>query len=172
MRKMIRKNNQGFTLVEVILATTILGFLGMSLSILFSAGAESFSLVKSRNELMENSRAGLNRMVNEIMYIESDDISLKLPASFTFLDAEGSAVNYSIGSYSGITAVMRNNDILIPNAESIYFTYYDEEGNIAINVADVRRIKISLVVNAEDSQGNITMSASVYPKAFMFAGFQ
>ncbi len=167
-----KKLQSGFSLVEVLLSSVLLGIIAASIATFFSAGAESFSLIKARNEALEKARYGMNRISKEIMYLASSDFITLNPTSLEFNDSGNIQTTYELGTYSGNTAVVRGADVLIPNAQSINFDYYDANGVATSTPADVRTIQVTLVIDAEDNQGSVTLQTTIFPREFIYTGFQ
>ena len=166
------KNQRGFTLIEAILGSVLLGILAMSLAAFFSAGAETFSLVKSRNEAAEKARYAMQQIYGELMYLESVDIVSMNINNFGFMDAGNVETHLQMGIYQGQASVLRNNDVLVPNGQSIAFKYYDADNNETVNTNSLRRIEVTLVVQAEDNKNVISLKTSIFPRGFIYTGFQ
>lgn len=166
------KKQHGFTLIEAILGSVLLGILAISLAAFFSAGAETFSLVKSRNEAAEKARYAMQQIYGELMYLETVDIVNMNVNNFGYMDAANVETHLQMGNYQGWASVLRNNDVLVPNGQSIAFKYYDANNIETTNINNLRRIEVTLVVQAEDNKNVITLKTSIFPRGFIYTGFQ
>lgn len=166
------KKEDGFTLLESILSAILLSILAMGVVYVFRVANQSFFWYASRSDALHSARHGMNQIQNELSLISSTDIVTIQNGDFGFYDSTSTEVHYQLGSYDGSSAVLRGSNVLIPNAQSLSFTYYNENGSTTSTINDVRKIVVNLTVNAENNNGTINLSTTIYPRSFMYTGFQ
>lgn len=154
------KNKKGFTTVELVLVLAILGVMAFLLSPTMLSALRSYDIIQSRKELVNQGRAAMERMAAEISYIQSasDVVDVSSSTSFQFEYPDGTPITYSLSG----TSLMRGADILADNISSLTFTYYDGTGATTSTAANVRRIKIGLVLDDPGDHGTLSLSTQVF----------
>jgi prepilin-type N-terminal cleavage/methylation domain-containing protein len=156
------RRKRGFTLVEMLLAMIIISVLVAAMSQLLIVGLDSYRLVVDRREALQKARLAMNMMVAELTTIAdpATKISSISPTAISFANASDVAVTYQISGSN----LLRNSKVLAPSiAGGSGFQYYKADGNTANLASDVHRMKITLVVNSEEtSHGNVTLISDVY----------
>ena len=172
-----KKNQKGFSLIEMMVVVVILGLIVLGLVTFFTGGARSWVAGQSQLEAQRNARQAMDIMVREI--IEGDSIASGSNATsitINYLASFGkSPVTYSL-SVSG-TTISRDSNPLIDNVLKIagedIFKYYDSvkqyipdhsdpDINLLNNIYKISKIHINLKVDVDkDSSSDITLNTDV-----------
>jgi len=169
--KILRKDQKGFSLIEMMVVVIILGLIVLGLVTFFTGGAKSWVAGQSQLEAQRNARQAMDRMVREIRegkeIINGSDISLtvKVPV----FDTNGNITSYDSIKYAlfNSNTIRRNsisliNNVLKINGEDI-FEYYNSSG-IEVNPPNstVSKVRINLKVDVDqDSNPDITLNTDV-----------
>ncbi len=167
----INKNskNTAFTLIELVLSIAILGIIGVVLSTMLMEAIKSYQLVSSRRESLTEVRLAIERMKQEINLIRSqNNIDSIGNTNFQF-DLPGDAdINYFLDGNN----LMRKNDILASNVNSLDFYYLDSNGNQTITIANIQRIVIEIVIQSQNNTGVQRIRTQIFPRNFYYDGFE
>lgn len=166
-----KTGEQGFTLIEVLLSLVMLGMITLAAAELLSMGARSAERVTVRQEMIAQARYGIERMTNEILKLKSSDITTIAADRLDFNDSSGTATNFRVATVSGVTQVMRGNDLLIPNANALSFTYLDKDGNATATIANIRQIQWQVTI-PEAKWGNYTLRTNAFLRSTYYANFR
>lgn len=171
-----RRKERGFTLLETLLAVLIVGIIASVAAEVLMVGLGIYKLIINRNNAFETARVGMDRMVDEIMLIDSTDISWLGDTKFGFWDIDGHSADFErhTVTQSGrtIPCIYRGDDYLAGNVIQLDFDYYRDNGSTTIWSWLVRRINIEMTVQGPYSTGNIHLRTDVFPRAFMYSNFQ
>lgn len=163
---------KGFTLVELLLTIIVVAIIaGVSAQVLLR-GIDTYSLVTSRRDALENARIGMDRMISEMLLVRSSDITGISPTRLDFTDSAGNPTNFKRHSYQGTIDLFRNNDFLAGQIALLNFTYYRSDGTFASFPSDVRMIGVELTVQSVGGYGTVPLRTRVFPRNFMYNGFQ
>lgn len=150
---------RGFTLVEMVLVIAILGILVGTLAPWLYNAAQTYNLITNRKSTLDQVRAGFDRMIAEIRLIPGQaQIIAVNPTSFQFQYPAGTAIMYSISG----TNILRNTDVLIPNATSLAFTYYDQSGTATTTAANVRSVMMKLTATSPNTNTTLTVQTRLF----------
>lgn len=124
MNKIYYKHNQnGFSLIEMMVVVVILGLIVLGLVTFFTGGVKSWVAGQSQLEAQRNARQAMDRMVREIregnsfiISTANKSVTISYPTSF-----EKSSVTYSLSS----TTIIRNGSPVIKNVKTLKFTSTD-----------------------------------------------
>jgi type II secretory pathway pseudopilin PulG len=175
MRK-VRDRSSGFTFVETLLAVILVGVLaGVAAKVLIS-GLDVYSLVANRNSAFHSAREAMDRMVGEILVVESSDITSINDTSFGFRDRDGASTDFrratlTMGGRS-VPCIFRGDDFLAGDVESLNFSYFQEDGTPTDTPALVRRIHIDLIIMAAGTAGRVHLRTNIVPRNFVYSGFE
>jgi prepilin-type N-terminal cleavage/methylation domain-containing protein len=147
------KKTKGFTLVEFLMVTVLIG-------ILFSMGAnilsEGFNSYQKSSSILSADAQGtlaMYRLVKELRTTAA--ISSATSTALTITDSSNTSITYQKSGSS----LLRNSQILADNVNSLTFTYYDDNGAVTATTSSIRYIKITL--NLINQGTNLTFLASV-----------
>ncbi|MBI3804800.1 MAG: prepilin-type N-terminal cleavage/methylation domain-containing protein [Nitrospirae bacterium] len=160
-------DQRGFTLIEFVLAITLIGIVGGMGSMFFSRGLNAFTAQGARADISNQGRLAVERMVREIRMARSRTVT-DLPgccsaATLSFVDVTGTTVTFA---KSGNT-ITRNGTILAAgDAIALSFSYYQTDGvTAATTAAAVWSMGISLTVT---KQGESQLyQVRVHPRNFV-----
>lgn len=174
--KKTKINIKGFTLVEIILTIVIVGIIaGVTAKILMS-GLDTYSFVVNRKDITQQARVSMDRMVSELMLIDTSDINLMQNTIFAFDDRDGTPTSFGLTTYQGEPILVRGDGYnMRPLAHSVGFIDFDylkPDGSSTTVVGDVRRINIELSLDAYGGYGSIALRTEVFPRNFMYQNFQ
>jgi len=165
-KKLHKKNQKGFSLLEMMVVVVILGLIVLGLVTFFTGGAKSWVAGQSQLKAQREARQAIDRMVREIREGKNivsgssgDTIIINFPSAFVKND-----VTYSwSGNPSNI--VYRDAIPLINNVKKLFFTYTYPSGST--NILDVSKIHIVLEVDVDkDGNPDITLNADVNLRNF------
>jgi len=151
--KLSAKN--GFTLIEFIIVIAILGVIA-GLAVPFVIGAiDSWMLSKAERSNIFDARFALNRMVREIRQIKDDSsISTFTSTRFVFTDINNNTIEFA---QSGDTLLRisggDSNELAddLRDSGGLTFTYLDTDGNTTATAADVRMVRIQVIIESGGS---------------------
>ena len=168
-KKMIKKNyyiknKKGFSLIELMVVITILGFVILGLVTFFTGGTRSWITGQSQLTAQRNARQAMDRMIKEIRGGEKllsgsdvDTIIVSFPSSFGESD-----VTYNLSG----TTINRDGNPLINDVQHLYFDYYDEGGNPIASIS-ASRVNINLQVDVDnDGNADIDLTTEVNLRNF------
>lgn len=151
------KNKKGFTLIELMVVITILGFVILGLVSFFAGGTRSWITGQSQITAQRNARQAMDLMIKEIREGEKllsgsdgNTIIVSFPLSFSkdnvtyrWSGTPGDPINRIVNAVSSP---------LINDVHYLHFGYYDEDGN-PIGSISASRVNINLQVDV-DNDGN------------------
>lgn len=160
------KNKKGFSLIELMVVITILGFVILGLVTFFTGGTRSWIMGQSQLTAQRNARQAMDRMIKEIREGEKllsgsdgDTVIVHFPTSFGKSD-----VTYDLPS--GTTTINRDGNPLINNVQRLHFDYYDEGGNVIASIS-ASRVNINLQVDVDnDGNADIDLTTEVNLRNF------
>lgn len=154
------KDLKGFSLVELILVIALMGILGAVLGPGLSNAVREYDIIWSRRQTLAQSRAAIDRMVQEIRLIQSsaDVLNVSSSTSFQFEYPDGTAITYSLSGSN----LLRNTDILASSLTALTFSYFDSAGVATSTAANVRRVRINFTITAPGSHGSLTLGTDAF----------
>ena len=152
---------RGFTLIEIILVTLLVGILAGMLIPPLQQGVQSYSAIKTWGKLTSQGREATNRMAREMRNIQKKanngpNISSANATSITFVDAWNNTITFAL---SGET-VQRNTDTLVDQVSDLQFRYFNGSNTeltpplSGAELDNVRRILLVLTL----AEGGKTLS--------------
>ena len=153
MKIICKKNQKGFSLIEMMVVVIILGLITLGLVTFFTGGTKSWVAGQSQLTAQRNARQAIDRMVREIRHGELvtdnsiNNISVDIPAL-------GSESAYNVTYFwSGTPGdpINRYSNKLINNVKKLEFTY-----------PDASKVHIILEVDVDnDDKPDITLNTDV-----------
>jgi prepilin-type N-terminal cleavage/methylation domain-containing protein len=139
------KNKRGFTLIEFVLVMTA-GVVIATMAFVLLGPVDNWVHTKRRRAGASEGQAALMRMIKEIRHVKTPgQITNFNPERLTFVDVDDNTVDFQkSGNY-----LMRGSDVLANNIQSLNFTYYDKDGNVAATAGDIRVIRAELALTVE-----------------------
>jgi hypothetical protein len=165
------KNSKGFTLVEAVLGLVMGAMvLGVTSQTLLN-NMDSYTFVANRKSALGDARYAMDRMSYELLRVDSADLVAIEPTRIRFTDDTGTLTSFRLGTNGDTLALFRDTDLLVDKISSFALTYLDNDGNTvapdAVNIPQVKRIKITLTTEEVDDEGQITLSTTVTPRVFI-----
>ena len=168
MKIICKKNQKGFSLIEMMVVVVILGLIVLGLVTLFTGGAKSWVAGQSQLEAQRNARQAMDRMVREIREA-SDIIASSTSLEINFNTPWNTNLKYS---WSGIKweSILKGTIPLINNIQSLNFKYFDNlEPPVEIippltseTASKISKVNIDLKVDVDkDSKPDITLNTDV-----------
>lgn len=171
-----RQKKHGFTFVETILAIVIVGAIASVAAKVLVSGLDVYALVVNRHDASQRARLSMERMVDEIVLINSGDILGMSNTRFRFRDSDGINTDFKQQTVTyrrrSMPCLYRGEDFLAENVLSFDFDYYAADGSSTIWALQVRRINIDFTVEAMADAGSIHLRTDVFPRNFMYSNFE
>jgi len=137
------KKQQGFTLIELIIVTVLIGFLGVGAVEMLRIGVESQIKVQNAQSAAWDGQIAITRMTEDLHAIKSAaDITTASASALTFKNYDGTTVSYALSGGQ----LLRNSYALADNVTSLVFTYYNSAGSVTTTLANIRYIGINLSI--------------------------
>lgn len=154
------KSAKAFTLTELVLVIAMMSILAIGMGPPLIRAVQQYDIVWSRREALAQARAAMDRMVKEIRLIESsaDVVTVSASDSFQFEYPNGTAITFDKNG----TDLRRDSDVLAENVSALEFKYYDSSGSETSTAANVRRIQITLTLDAQHNHGSLTLRTNVF----------
>lgn len=157
---------RGFTVVELILAISLVSILLVTSGVMMGRGLDAFNLVSSHTDAVEQARYGMIRMEKEMELVRT--INTAQAGRFGFVDNQGLSTDFHLQG----TDLIRGSDPLVRNVTSLTFTYYNSAGATTNTAPQVRHIRINMTVQAPGGAGQVTFRTEIYPRDFTYDTFQ
>jgi len=148
-------NSKGFSLIEVIIALTVLVIVGFIGAMLLREGVKTSDAGKAMLDADSQARNVFMRMSREIpMVLSTNAISDFTQNKFKFTDANGLVVQYELSnnqllqSENNGTAQVLAEGIAAPNfGNNKFFTYLKSDGSTEATLkSDIRYVQVSMTV--------------------------
>lgn len=160
---------KGFTLIEVVIAISILGIIGFMFVDSLTLATESLSLFQRRQDTVYEVQHTLKRMLKDFRYIRRGGINMAESARFSFEDSFGRTVYLR---HSGIIVEMSldniNFHVLAKDIDLLAFRYFDKYNNELVspvtgnNLANIHWLKVEVTASKELMTYTETME--VFPR--------
>ena len=145
---------RGFTFIEFIIAMAA-GLAIALIAVVLLTPLDSWVFSKERRVGTFEGQAAMMRMIKEIRHIKApDQISTFSPERLTFVDVDDNTVDFQKSGSN----LLRGSDPLAHDVQSLTFTYYDETGAAAAAAADIRVVRVELVLDVDGE--TITLRAA------------
>lgn len=172
------ETRKGVTLIELIMAITIVGILTTVSSLYIKETIDLWRFLSFRSEAVAQGRTALIRMDREIRQVK-DSASIALAdlsrLRFTSLDLSGDGNDDTVEFYrdaatNELRRIFNSNpaqgDALASGIANLAFTYYNSSGAaLSIPVADTTQIyRIAVEINIASGTQTKTLQTQVYPR--------
>jgi prepilin-type N-terminal cleavage/methylation domain-containing protein len=143
----MNKQQRGFTFIELILVMVIVSVISIVVGRIMFQSIKTFIQAQNISEIEWQALLVLENVDNDVKSIRSNnDISTIGATTFTFVTATGANVTYQ---FSGST-LTRAGQLLATGIQSMAFTYFDKNYASTAVAANVRYVKINLVMVQND----------------------
>lgn len=165
------KNNRGFSLIETVLGLCLgVAVLGLTSDALIN-NFDAATYISERKSELGDGRYAMNRMTDELLHVETADISSIQATQISFVSQSGESTNFRLAANGSEMGLYRGDNLLVDHVTSFELTYYDANGaEIAADLAQIpnlRRIKVSLTTGQSDGENNIVLSTLITPRVFV-----
>lgn len=159
------QKTRGFTLIELVMAITLMGLFVSAATVAFTPVLKTWSLNVPRSEITDATEFALSRMSYEMTQLkDAAGVLVAQGNRFQFIDVSDNTVDYTLSG----TDLTRNSDILSRGVQSLSFTYYDVNGavlatpQVSPSHTDIWSVQIS-VTGQRDGQ-SVSMTSQVRPR--------
>ncbi|MBI2083292.1 MAG: prepilin-type N-terminal cleavage/methylation domain-containing protein [Deltaproteobacteria bacterium] len=163
---MERINSKGFTLIELILAMTLLGIIVVVSGVLMGRGVDAFRFVTDRTDVVQQARLAMTRVQKELELLK--EVQVASPDRVVFLDETLSPVEFRLDG----TDLRQGNDILASGIQNLRMTYYQSNGNETSAAPQVRRIHIDMTLQTERGSGTLDLRTDIFPRNYIYENFR
>ena len=141
MRKHPAGNENGFTMIEVIVSLVLIGIMAALAGMFFVSITKGYIFSQQNNDTSLKAQVAMAKMVKEIgsLRIETDTITAAAATSVTFTRT---ATNHTIDLFG--TLIRFDNVTLVDNVTAFTLTYFDNAGVATATLANIRRVDITL----------------------------
>lgn len=156
-----RRDQRGFTLVELLVACAMLGLALAAVTIVVERGIRQSFIGTHKSEVQQNARAALERMAREIRET-TVPLTAATATSITFTHPDDGAITYTIDGNNNLT---RNNTTVIGGLRNLLlqpqlslFVYRDVDDSVlASPVATPANVyRVNITVQTGDDTGLAT----------------
>lgn len=175
MRQILRNDESGFTLPEVLVAMVMMLTVMFALYSIFDMSLRVFSFGNDKTEAVEGARIGIARMEREVRAAypedkasdeeklfysgtDSDTLVLRNDLDGDRVAEPGEEITYDI-SADGMK-LLRNGESLVENLSSINFDYQTSQG-VSTTPDDAEIVEIDLVVRVDGTSQTINTDVSI-----------
>jgi prepilin-type N-terminal cleavage/methylation domain-containing protein len=133
------KREQGFTLIEIVVTIVITGIIAYIFLNFFSLGTDSYTLIETRNDVLQDERVVLNRMIREIRQAATITITSATDISFPY-DDNNDGINetyryYLSGGNLRRTINGASDTLILDNVSSLTFSGDTNQVTITFTVS-------------------------------------
>jgi len=151
MKIFIKYNNNGFSLIEMMVVIVIISLLVLGLVTFFSGGIRSWIAGNNQLKAQSEARQAIDYMVKEIrigdkVEVGSSGTAIKLHVP-KFDTSSSSAYSVEYGRYGYQIKRVQNGteNVIIENVYNLLFTYFDVNGTEIFSVTSPENEKISRI---------------------------
>ncbi len=168
-----KRSNRGFTLIELIIAISLMAILSGVLANIISTNFKTMSNVSDRKKLVTRGMLAINLFQRELgMLVDSTSIALAENRDFQFTDKYGRTIRYFVSTNNGLTRTVGGGSQQILATPVIRngtkFKYLDAQNNALsepLNAADLLKVRlIHLILTMDDGFDGISLMMRVYPE--------
>lgn len=146
-----KKKQTGFTLLELVLTTVLMGIIAVVLGQILFQGYQTFMTANNISEVDWQGLLAVERFAEDLKTIRSaNDITSATATAFSFIGSNNASVQYQLSG----TSLLRNSQPLANNVQSMNLTYLDKNGATTATSTAIRYISYNLSF----TQSNLTTS--------------
>ncbi|MGI8538746.1 MAG: PulJ/GspJ family protein [Rubrobacteraceae bacterium] len=181
----IFRREDGFTLIEALVAMLVMVTVMFALYAIFDAGVRIFRFGNDKAEAVESARVGMERELRAAYpYSRTDGGAVLFPAfgpnssgSISFGNdlngngaigaaSSGERIEYRLVDESPPTLYRLGNPLAMSASPGgLVFTYLDENGNLAAEEKDVSVVRIELAIDVEGRAQTLTTDVALRNRA-------
>lgn len=140
------KKENGFTLMELVVAMIILGIIGTVATIIIFNQTRTFNRVFNQTDAMYDTRKAIGIIRKDIQNLSVENITNMESGNFQYTDNDGNTVKYEV---SGNNLLKNDNNILNGLNENP-FTFLNAEKNLTASSDSVRFFQVRLSVTRNE----------------------
>ena len=152
------RDKSGYTLLEVIVVTVILGIVGSAASFVLINCLRTYNTVAPSLFASYEATLATERMKRELRNAVAGSITTVEPRSVEFVNEEGESVNYRASAEN----LYRNDDLLVENLEAFELAYWSRGGQPATTPSEVHLIELD--VTARVRAASFRSRTAVFPR--------
>lgn len=153
------KQQQGFTLIELVLVIILVAVMANVASTMLAEGLRAYLTTKNITDADWQGRIALQRMERDIRAIRSsNDVATATSSQLSFVDTSGTTITYELSG----TTLLRNSQALADGIQTLTFSYFDQNGTSTATTTAIRYIRIAL--NITQGNANYTVTTAIYPR--------
>jgi len=162
------KTQHGFSLIEMVLAITLLSFFGLGIMTFAVPVTNLWSFQKFQESTANEARLGVMRIVREIGQIMDDaSVSAAEAGTITFTTSDGDTIIFGLNGTTATRDEGNGAQTLAENISTLQFVYYDNDGNALASPTtgtstNIRRVQVIMQASADGKQK--TYRVMVYPR--------
>ncbi len=153
--KVLRKN-AGFSLIEILIVVVLAAIVLYTVSYAFLTTARTGVSLNRRSDVTASLQNSVDRMVDELRVCE-DVLAIDSDSVTVLIDGDDVTFYYDAGGKE----IRRNGAVIAPHVESVTFTYFDANGNETGNIANIRRMLITVQGRRGDELLELESSANL-----------
>ena len=164
-------SKMGFTLVEIVLAVSLVGILFAAAGIVLRQGLDSYATVSERGSALQAARFAIERMTRELRRCgdDADDQIQNISASqISFTDADNINTSFNLNG----DTLRRGTDTLLDNVSSLAFTGYKSDNTQTASAQQIRRVRIQMSVLPEGQTAPLTLRTDIFLRNYMYEKWQ
>jgi len=146
----------GFTLVEAIIAASIIGIIMITVAALYVQTGETTAMVAYRSEATFEAQEAVERMIDTVR--NSDELTVIESDSFEILMGPDT-IKFSYDAESG--DILRNGEAYASNITDFTVSYFDIDGEPVVLPEDVSRMDISITATQDDAVKTVQTSVTM-----------
>ncbi|MCD6118229.1 prepilin-type N-terminal cleavage/methylation domain-containing protein [bacterium] len=151
-----RFNRMGFTLVEAIIAASIIGIIMITVAALYVQTGETTAMVAYRSEATFEAQEAVERMIDTVR--NSDELTVIESDSFEILMGPDT-IKFSYDAENG--DILRNGEAYASNITDFTVSYFDIDGEPVVLPEDVSRMDISITATQDDAVKTVQTSVTM-----------
>lgn len=161
----------GFSLLEFILVMIFGSLLAIPTAEMMINNFNSYVFTADNHATLANCRNAINRMVLELVELDSNSITDISANKIEFIDSDGNPASFELSVGPQSLTVLRKNIPIINNVDSFTITYYDGTGNELApdptHINDIRRIGLDIMTAPVGNEGQTAIHTTIVPRVFI-----
>lgn len=166
------KRTGGFSLIEVVLALVISAMVvGVTTEGMLNS-VDSYSFIANRKSALGDVRYAMNRISEDMLRVNSGDITTTNATEIRFTDETAAATSYRLATNGSGLGVFRGADLMVDKVSAFTVAYYDGNGNVLDPTlggtpSNTRRVKFTITTAPVSGEGSVTLTSTVTPREFL-----
>jgi len=136
------KNEKGFTLLELVVAASILGIVALFIVHLVNGQAQTFARVFNDSELLNNGKRAMDLLRRDLHGVAPASINTMTSSNLVFTKTSGESIEYTTASKT----ISRNGTVIAEYITNNPFSYLDANQSSTGSTAGLVFVKVNLVL--------------------------